>query len=292
MSIVKRLDLPILDIRFEKLTESKFLCCLQGQQPDNISDTLIIAIGAFHEKEPVGLLLASFFPILRLAEIHSLKATDSSSASQIMRTFEEELKVIQCSQMSFAYPAEDPQTPFLEVLLQSEHWSEPRIFQMHCRFDAKAFLPEWIQREQAQVFSVFNWSELTSAERHLLEVRLKQGVIPAHVSPFKNENTIESINSLGLRYKDEVVGWMITHREKTDTIRYSALYIFPEYPSREAIALLCESIWRQKRSRVPWAILDVNLRQSPKSWVKFVEKRLIPQAISITHTKSSWKLLT
>ena len=37
---------------------------------------------------------------------------------------------------------------------------------------------------------------------------------PAVLSPFQEEERIEPSTPIGLRYNNEVVGWMITHRTK------------------------------------------------------------------------------
>lgn len=298
---VKRLDLTALDDSkiavFEPLTEPKFRCCLRSQQPNNISNTTIIAIAATEHEQPVGLILASFFNYIKNAEVHSIFVKEphrqKGVGTQLVSVLEEELHQLKCHQVAISYPQEEPWTTFLESILRKCDWASPQILQFHCRFDARTFLPEWIQREykHSRAFTSFPWKQLSPTEKSKLENQLQQGVIPIEVSPFRDESTIEPINSLGLRDSKDVVGWMITHREAADTIRYTALFILPQYPTVEAIALLWESIWLQKASDVIWAILDLNVRQSPQSWIKFVQKRLFPSALSVTRTVFSWKSL-
>ncbi|NET42698.1 hypothetical protein [Okeania sp. SIO2B3] len=57
---------------------------------------------------------------------------------------------------------------------------------------------------------------------------------PTSLSPFGN-TPAEPLNSLGLRYETQLVGWMVTHRVATDAIRYSTMvrtgnfFVIPVY---------------------------------------------------------------
>jgi len=106
------------------------------------------------------------------------------------------------------------------------------------------------------------------------------------------EKIIEYTNSLGLRYKKEVIGWMITHRIAPDTIRYTSLYVDPEYQYKgPSIRLLIESMVLQTRSTIKWALFEINLDQINPSWYKFVQKRLAPYSQKITEIYKTWKQL-
>lgn len=296
---VKQLDLKTLDAaRWEHLTEPKYHCCLRGQQPDNITDTQIIAIGASEGGKPIGLLLASFFDAVRFAEVHSLfvagQYRGQHLGTQLLSVLEGILRPLRCNSISFVYPAEADYTSYLQKILQALAWEGPRPFMTYCKFNGRTFQPPWLRAdyEHSMGFTVFPWSQLTDPERKKIESHLKKGIVPLSVSPFRNENRIEPINSLGLRFKGDVIGWMVTHRDDPDTIRYTALYIHHNYyMSGEAIKLLCDAIWRQKKADIPWAILNVNVTLSPPRWLRFLERRLVPYAIEVTHDLNAWKPL-
>lgn len=296
---VKQLDLKTLDAeQWEHLTEPKYRCCLRGQQPDNITNTQIIAIGALHDGKPVGLLLASFFNVVRYAEVHTLFVAENHRrqhlGTQLLSALEPILRPLRCIVVTFVYPAEAPYTLYLEGVLKALSWEGPRPFMTYCKFNGRTFQPSWLRTDfgHSSGFTVFPWSQLTAQERKKIESQLEKGIVPHSVSPFKDEGRIEPINSLGLRHNGDVIGWMITHRDDPDTIRYTALYIHHDYyMSGEAIKLLCESIWRQKKADVPWAILNVNVTLSPPRWLRFLERRLIPYAIEVTHDLNAWKEL-
>jgi len=298
----KILELPVKDKgslkALQALTEPKFQCCLLNKQPNDISKAEIIAIAAYLEEKPIGLILASFFTVIRIAEIHSLFVVESerhhSVGDQLMTELESELKKRDCGVVTFVYEDKKPFTAYLERILEKHQWGPPRPFSIHCRFDAHTFQPDWLRRDYvySSNFHKFPWKELTKKERAKLALQDQKGYIPASVSPFHDEKRIEYINSLGLRYKGEVIGWVVTHRTDPDTIRYTALYIHYKHQIRgDAIKLLCESMWRHKASGVHWAVIDINLVQSSPRWIKFVERRLIPLAQSVSYKRHSWKEL-
>lgn len=299
---IRRLDLKALDMQtirsFEAMTLPRYRCCLRSEQPDGIADTIIVAIAAESDGKPAGLLLATYFKHIHLAEIHSVfveeKSRGTDIGSELLTLLEIELVLLKCYEVTIAYHESDACALFLESILKKRNWTKPVPFMIHCKFDVKAFRANWFIKDLklSADFISFPWQELTTDDRKKLEFQIKQGSIPAHVSPFLNEAAIEPINSLGLRYKGDVVGWMITLRESIDTIRYFALYIQAQFQSQgEAIKLLCESIKLQQASNVPWGVLEVNIPQSSPRWLKFINRRLAPHALEVSYTLLSRKSL-
>ena len=101
---------------------------------------------------------------------------------------------------------------------------------------------------------------------------------PDQLNPFQDEAFIEPLNSLGLRYKGEIVGWMITHRTARDTIRYTAIYIREDLQEFGlAIPLLIESIKRQvgnEEDPVDKATFIAFMEM--KAMVRFVRRYMAP----------------
>jgi len=98
-----------------------------------------------------------------------------------------------------------------------------------------------------KAFGVFLWKDLPEGEKAALrESQEREPWFPEQLSPFQDEAVIEPLNSLGLRYRGEIVGWMITHRTARDTIRYTAIFVRKDFQDFGlAIPLLIESIRRQ-----------------------------------------------
>ena len=85
-------------------------------------------------------------------------------------------------------------------------------------------------------------------------------------TPFTQEDKIEPLNSLGLRYKDKVIGWMINHRIAPDTIRYTQMYVHPDYqPLSRSILFLAKAIEIHSREvkEVPKATFRVETHNTP-----------------------------
>lgn len=302
--IVKRLDLKFLSAASLKelaaLTEPRFVPCLHAQHPDGIIDTLAIAIGAFVADQPVGLILANYIPCLRIADMHSLSLLPAYStektAKEMLKQLEKILINENCLVIRFVYPAENLVVKILEPHLKQIGWSNPKPFGIHCEFDANTFNPPWfkLQGTYPEGFSEFPWAELTESENKQLHYQLAQGVFPIEVSPFNIKTApIDLASSLGLRYKDEVIGWMVNHRLSPDKLQYSALFIQRQFQqSGIAITMLAHSIDRQISAGIRWGVLDLNLKQIDRTWLNFVQRRLIPYASKVTSTNEIWRPLT
>jgi GNAT superfamily N-acetyltransferase len=298
--ILSQLDQATIEA-YKALTEPKYYCCLLGEHPDGVLNTISIAISAQYENQPVGLILANCSQILRMTEMHSIFVAEPfrgpklNIAPQMLALLETELIPLGCMVLTFSYNLGEPETHDLEHLLLTHGWEKPRLFMISCHFDQK-FNPPWLNTELPLPtgFSEFPWPELTAQERAKLQYREEQGMFRPEISPFgKNEHIIEPLNSLGLRYKGEVVGWMITHRIDPDTIRYSALYIHKEFQIQGiALRLLRDSIQIQLHATLPpFAVLDVNVDMVDRTWLNFIKRKLIPFAFKVTYKNQIWRYL-
>jgi GNAT superfamily N-acetyltransferase len=296
------LNLPSLSalelLEYEKLATDYSRSCLHLQHPQEISNTTSIAIAATDNDKPVGLLLASFIPSLRTTEVHSIFVEEpfrhSGIGTQLVIHLEQELHRQKCKNVHFHYPQEEVCTPYLEKILKKQNWSGPRYLKVSLRFLESTFDPPWLRIEYKYPphFKEFLWKKLLKEDRYSIQNLENQGAIPPFVSPFNDEKTIELENSLGLRYKGEMVGWMITHRTSPDTIRYTSLFIIKKFEKiGPAIKLLSDSILLQKQAKVTWGVFELNFEQSPMSWIKFVKRRLIPYADVVKYTRKCWKEL-
>lgn len=191
----------------------------------------------------------------------------------------------------FVYPQDTPETEIIERILMANNW-KVRPFLIRCQFDPTTFNPPWLhtQYEYPPDYHEFLWSELRDEERLNLRHREAQSMYSYAVSPFRDEGSIEKLNSLGLRHQGRVVGWMITHRVDPDTISYSSLYIEPSLQfCGMGVKLLINSILLHIQTPTKYAVFDVPLLQTASSWTRFIKRRLIPYAIKITRFKQGWR---
>ncbi len=291
---------------YEKLAEPKFHPCFYGKDHLGRRHIKIVGLGALWKNKPIGLILAYHETIysrgqkgIRHAEIYSLNVNedhrDQKIVSALLSKMETLLSTEGCQIATFKYQCEKPDASFLEKTFQDMRWEGPRLLTMKYSYIVKIFDPPWLTRVRpvAPDFTIISWLKIQKTEKDRIKLKIIKGEISDFVSPFGiEEGKIEPINSLGLLYKDKVVGWMVTHRITTDTIRYSALFIEKEFQYRGySIRLLADSINLHKQSDVKWALFELNLIDAERSWVHFVKKRLAPYAQSIAYTKQFWRQL-
>lgn len=274
----------------ELFTEPQFRCCLEGKDPFGICNTPIVAVGS----PTVGLALASVFSELNFSIVHSVQAKDGTE-EQLLAIFdvlEKELVKEGVQTATFKFYDEGKRSNVLWEVLKKRSWAEPELFMLKY-FLSYTFNPPWLKKPAPfpKGFTEFPWKKLKPKEKLDLLRKQTQGTFPLHLSPFSvDEKLIEPMNSLGLRYKGQVIGWMITLRVAPDTLSYAILYIAPEYQkTRYAMRLLADAIEINKRSKVTHAVFDINIEQSDSKWIAFIEKRIAPYAVDVVKMFSSWK---
>lgn len=249
----------------------------------------LIGIEARFHNKVVGFALAQYFEGNHTAQLYSL-LVDLSYRNQgigttLFTNIQEFIKNrFTCLAMGFEYPV-DPFTPIMEKILKKIQWPLGKYYFIKCHFVADQFSPEWyvlqIQKSLPKDMHFFLWSDLSDQDRKRIIFEENQGMFLPYLSPIRLEKKYETTNSLGLRYKDKVVGWCLTERIDTETIRYSILYIEKEFHLLGyAIRLLAESIKLQKQNSKVFskALFEVNYDEVDRSWWLFVNKRLIPFA--------------
>ncbi len=254
----------------------------------------LFAFAIFDNHETIAFSLSEFIPRTYIADILFVKTTESHSKNELAQTLlqaiEADLKRAGCTLISLTYPQFDP----LEPTLIQNGWKGPRIFQEKYLFDGFTFSPPWLNRSYklAAGVKIIEWKMVTENQKKVLNHFLKQQRFPDYISPFKEEFSIEMLNSLALEKEKEIVGWMITHRIKDDTIRYTSLYVENAVNHKQTwIKLLSDSIKLQKNSPIQWANFEVNTHISNSSWNSFVKKHLAPYSDKIHYEFQMWKTI-
>jgi hypothetical protein len=252
-----------------------------------------VAIAVNFLNEPIGLAMAIVLPDLK-AEILSIFVSVSHQSKGIgtalfSRLLEELIKR-GCHSAELTYITGKPTTPALERLLKKFGWDTPQPQMLVCKTNCQIFQPPWLQIKYrlSPEFAIFPWLEMTKEERiKLQEQKVTKSWVPPQLDPFQHEKDLEPLNSLGLRYQDIIVGWIITHRLSPDTIRYTCSYIRPDLQKTGRIlALYTESIRRQAANpEISQAIWTVPFVYS--TMVNFVKRRMQPYLSSIEETRHS-----
>lgn len=254
-----------------------------------------IAFGAFQQNVPLGICLASLDPIQNLLEILHLEVNEAhrnkGMGTTLLSKVEEEGIAQGASIFSFIYPLNTPETFIIEKILKTNQWKGTRPFLLRAKFNPQTFDAPMVHLsyQYPPGYIEFLWKALKPNQRKDLLYRQQQGHFSRAISPFSEEKSIEPLNSLGLEYQGRVVGWIITHRIDPETIRYSVIYIEPSLKFRGLAAkLLADAILIHMQNPTQWALIEIPYLLVPHSWIRFIEKRILPSAIQVTRYQQGW----
>ncbi len=272
-------------------------------EPPNLLDPKnksLVVFSAEIDKNPVGLLIATSMRDKDILEIQSLFAIPGEQASDIRLKIVDALTHYALDKkyrmLIAVYAA---QAPFLEewecTFIQS-NWDGKRVVMLDLYFDdCQQFHPPWLEKNYSldPGFEMFSWKDLTPEEAESIKQARENGAIPLAVYPFAGDASFEPLTSVGLRYKGEVVAWMITRLVAPDTLCYNALYSDYDLQMKGyAILLLIDAVKRQQRlSPYRKAIVRINMLDVSTSWIRFVRRRGVPYASKSTEYCQAWRQL-
>ncbi|MBD2445597.1 GNAT family N-acetyltransferase [Nostoc sp. FACHB-152] len=261
------------------------------------TDDRIVAIGATKNQQPIGLVLAQIVQD-RIAIIFSIfvamENRGKGVGTALLSRVETELQSRGCKIIQLSYTTGKPTTRALEHLLEKRNWTPPQTRTLVCRGEAdKVMEANWLKRYSRlpSSYSIFPWQEITPQERQaILQQQQTQPWIPEDLVPFNYEDNLEPLNSLGLRYEGQVVGWVINHRIAPDTIRYTCSFVREDLQKMgRIISLYAEACERQLKANIPHGIWTVP--SFHKSMVAFVRNRWSPYLNSIDESRGTLKLI-
>ncbi|WP_017718806.1 GNAT family N-acetyltransferase [Kamptonema formosum] len=254
----------------------------------------ILAVSASISEQLVGFVFADILAESQTAEIISLfvapEFRHQGIGTALQGILEKGLAKNGCRQVSVSYPKTEITDQSLEPMLRKLNWEPPQIkYLLGQTTTDKISLAPWLHKYPLPAgFTVFTWSEVTAEERQQI---LQGGGYPESLSPFGNAPRIEPLNSLGLRYNGEIVGWMICHRVAPDTIRYSVLYVRERFQKLgRGISLMAEAIKRQIASPVAYYKCAVSA-ENPQM-LQFLNRRLKPYLSGLSESRQSVKRLS
>jgi len=216
---------------------------LAGQEKENLltvgASFLGQAVGvavAWQDTERANLLDLYVLPDYRRAGI----------GTALLAAVEEEARRSGVSALHALYRANE-HTPAFEGLLAAQGWTTPRLQSKVFWTSCSAGYDGWSQRYRFRPpYEPVPWAEITPAERQAIARRGEEGWYPDNLSPFNRpDDDWDAETSLGLRYKGEVVGWLLTIREFPDQIRVEIMFVDPPLQRLgRGILLICEMIRR------------------------------------------------
>ena len=281
-------------VKYEKLTFPAFRYVLRSID----SQKSVIALAASYLEQPVGLALAEISEDDSSAEVRSIFVEPAQRCAGIgtalLTRLEEELSQRGCTKAKLSYMAGKSTTPALEHLLQKCNWAPPGSQMLICKGQVEAVIEAPWMKTYSRLpssYSIFPWLEITQEERQAIQQQQEtQPWIPEDLIPFQYEKHLEPLNSLGLRYQGQVVGWVINHRFSPDTIRYTCSFVRKDLQKMgRIISLYAEAAKLQLQAKISHGIWTVPVAH--ESMVNFVKHRWAPYLISIGETKGTFKFL-
>lgn len=257
----------------------------------------IVAIAASESDKPIGLALAEILPNGKSAEVLSIFVLPMyrrhGVATALLARLEKELFWQGCIKAELIYITGQLTTFALERLLQRCSWTSPLPRRMICKTTTdKIIKASWIHKYYfPHSYEIFPWKEITVKERFaIFQQQKKEPWIPPDLIPTKRDERLESLNSIGLRYRGQVVGWVLTERIKPDTISYNSMFVRQELQKMgRGINLVAHAIQIQVKANIPIGIFALWLTNKPM--IRFVKKHMKPYLTSIEESKGSYKLL-
>ena len=197
-------------------------------------------------------------------------------ATTLLEGLEAELAERGCRSLVLGYPRSGETA--LDAWLAAEGWDTERSYVvavgnadgLQSRWLRRTGLPPWL--------TAFPWSDLTDADRDWIERRRQNGGFPEALDPFLREDWIDAPTSFGLRFADEVVGWIVNHRIDDRRLRVARFFVSREPLVRgHGLALLAQSM-HLAIERAPDTLIEFRVHPENRSMLAFL-RRLRPHLL-------------
>ena len=290
MYTVHHLNNAFTALIYQPLTYPLFRPRLQSLK---VQDSTV-AIAASDAGKPIGLAVAEIQPDRQSAEVLSIFVVPTyrrqGVGTNLLTRLEQELVLQGCKNAEFFYTTGQPTTLAVENLLQKCHWTPPQPERLVCKSSYEKMVEaSWMKLKLPTSYTIFPWQEITPQERIAIQQQQEESPwIPPDLIPFDHEENFEPLISLGLRYKGQVVGWMLTHRLAPDTIRYTCSFVrYDLQKMGRIIPLYVEAIKTQAAAKIPYAVWAVPFDHNYMA--HFVRKRMAPYLVSLEEHKRCFK---
>ncbi|MBP7688891.1 MAG: GNAT family N-acetyltransferase [Thermoflexales bacterium] len=264
-----------------------------------------LAVGYAVAGKPIGLALAQRCADCEAVHVRSVFVRAAyrgkGIGTALLQRLESEVAASPYTRLHVEYPHDRPETAHWEQVLARCGWQAPQFTYLRCavigqQAVAALLAAPWIQHAPPlpDGAELFDWHELSAAEQQRLEAQQTTEHYGDGLEPVMGERPYEPLNSLGVRYRGEVIGWMLTIRTAPGRVLYDRLFMDERFRHTGCGAtLLAESIKRQyaqdgHRPDVGgvWRTLMAN-----RPMVVFIKHRLKPYLTSLVEFSTSYKEL-
>jgi GNAT superfamily N-acetyltransferase len=259
-----------------------------------------LTVAAFAGQLPAGLALVAVpFEPTGDPELLSLfvaaEARSQGVGTHLVALVEEVLGELGCERVRVVYMTGRPGIDALERVLARRGWERPsfRMASVRLSWDTFRHAP-WLDRYRGiPGYETLPWASVGEAERSAARRRHE-------ATPWINQRLafwvydsdgFEPATSLGIRYKGELVGWVITHRHDDETLRLTCTFIRDDL-ARVGLALPAVA---QAFHLMPTAGYRKGMFTTPRDlprMLEFLGKWVAPWADFVGETRGSGKALS
>jgi GNAT superfamily N-acetyltransferase len=213
----------------------------------------------------------------------------------LLERLEGEVRARGFPEVKAVYMGDRPGNASLARVLAKRGWSAPAVRTVTLRFTPQgARRTPWFGRVRlSREYEIFPWAELTPREReHIQRTQADAQWIPTGLEPWRHDHHgFDTVSSLGLRYRGQVVGWVINHRVSPATVRFTCSYMRKDLGRKGRILPLYSASLQRLDEAGCKDCLFVTPVEFP-TMVDFVKNRCAPWEGSLTETYGVSKRLS
>lgn len=276
---------------YEKLTFPAYKTLLKN--PKHFSD--IIAIGASFCFYPIGLILAtiSFNKASILSIYVDANYRKMGVGSTLYELLEQKLLEKECDLVSIDYMSNSSTSLFLQKLLKKQHFliSEPTTLYLY--YNPKDIISSPIVKKTLKLPKNIEISPLLDLTNEDIETYYKISSSPTFSKELLIDTTdfpLEPISSLALKKDNKLIGWLVTHRIDTNTVRYTTLYIEPSENQLYSLCLINDALKKHTHLHCPPTIIQA-IPYKFQSMINLAKKKFAPYSFKIHDGLHSYKQL-
>ncbi|MBF0224721.1 MAG: GNAT family N-acetyltransferase [Desulfobacterales bacterium] len=190
-------------------------------------------IGAYNDNEPIALALAGINFEKNEAELLSLfvinEYRNKGIGCELLLRVEEEIRFDSVVLLTAVYMTGSPGTEAVEHIIEKCGWEKPYMRMASVRFNCDTFqnVP-WLNKyKNIKGYDTFLWKDITNDEKNFIQQSQKENPwIPDDLVPWLyDKDGFEPTTSLGIKYKGDIVGWIINHKHDNETLRVTCGFI-------------------------------------------------------------------
>ena len=225
-------------------------------------------VWALKDKQIIGLILADKSPA-GISEIFSFFVVPDERnkriGSQLLILIENSLRNQGIQQVQTRYRSDWGSLAVIERMLKTNGWENPLLIRVIAEIDIRHFIDTpWPKVKLPSDYTLFNWNELTKADRSAIDLMIKNKEVPPEFNPYQNPDKIFLPVSFGLRNKGVIIGWNIVYSLSDETKEYNNLFIRKEFRKLgHAITLIHRSTGEQYKLNIPKATWLINADNEP-----------------------------